>query len=134
MGRGSSARSSSPPKKKQEQSAVAPSSAAPSSAAPSSKASMVVSQRYPAVKTVGETQRSRYANLSKRPVFPNKYVSDYAIGQLEIVAELSHKLEKVGWADLLIMDEPCYSTLTYEFLSSFTVTSPYKYSEGSLSF
>ncbi|KAK1374333.1 hypothetical protein POM88_030526 [Heracleum sosnowskyi] len=123
MGR-SSAPSSAPPKKKQKQSSVAP-----SSAAPCSRASTVVSQRYPAVKTVGETQRSRYAKLSKRPVFPNKYVNDYAIGQLEIVAELSHKLEKVGWTDLLIMDEPSYSTLTYEFLSSFTVTS-----EGSLSF
>ncbi|KAK1402937.1 hypothetical protein POM88_002542 [Heracleum sosnowskyi] len=127
MGRSSAP--SAPPKKKQKQSSVAPSSAAPSSAAPSSKASTVVSQRYPTVKTTGETQLSRYAKLSKRPVFPNKYVNDYAIGQLEIVAELSHKLEKVGWTDLLIMDEPSYSTLTYEFLSSFTVTS-----EGSLSF
>ncbi|KAK1371259.1 hypothetical protein POM88_037351 [Heracleum sosnowskyi] len=128
MGRGSSTPPA-PPKKKQKQSSAEPSSVVPSSAAPSSKASTVVSQRYPAVKTVGETQRSRYANLSKRPVFPNKYVSDYAIGQLEIVAELRHKLEKVRWTDLLIMDEPSYATLTYEFLSSFTVTS-----EGSLSF
>ncbi|KAK1383485.1 hypothetical protein POM88_021220 [Heracleum sosnowskyi] len=107
MGRGSSTRSSSPPKKKKKQSSVAPSSVELSSAAPSSKTSTVVSQRYPAVNTVGGN-----TTLS-----------------LEIVAELSHKLEKVGWTDLFIMDEPSYATLTYEFLSSFTVTS-----EGSLSF
>ncbi|KAK1374332.1 hypothetical protein POM88_030525 [Heracleum sosnowskyi] len=102
MGR-SSAPSSAPPNKKQKQSSIAP-----SSAAPSSRASTVVSQRYPAVKGILQSR---------------------LWGKHNALAELSHKLEKVGWTDLLIMDEPSYSTLTYEFLSSFTVTS-----EGSLSF
>ena len=104
----------SPPKKKQKQ---------------SSETEKPVIVKYPAVKTSGDTQQNLYATLSKRPVFLNKYVDSDATYRLNITKELTYKLAKVGWRGLLLMDEPSYSTLTYEFLSSFTVTT-----EGLLSF
>ena len=85
--------------------------------------------RYPAVKFSGESQRSLYTTLSQRPVFPNKYTDMDAIDLLGIIPELKHKLAKVGWSDLLKMDDPSYATLTREFLSSFMVTE-----DGLLSF
>ena len=62
-------------------------------------------------------------------MLPNKYVDIDATYRLNINKEFAHKLAKVGWRGLLLMDEPSYSTLTYEFLSSFTMTT-----EGPLSF
>lgn len=52
-----------------------------------------------------------------------------SLWSLGIHEELSDKLEKIGWSDLMVMDEPSYETLTLEFLSSFEVSK-----EGTLSF
>ncbi|WOG92634.1 hypothetical protein DCAR_0311908 [Daucus carota subsp. sativus] len=48
---------------------------------------------------------------------------------LECEDQFEDKLPKIGWTDLGEMSEPSYATLTYEFLSSLTVSS-----NGTLSF
>ena len=85
--------------------------------------------KYPAAKLSGESQWSLYTTLSQRPVFSNKYADMRALDLLGIIPEWKHKLAKVGWSDLLKMDEPSYATLTREFLRVFVVTE-----DGLLSF
>ena len=60
---------------------------------------------------------------------PNKYVESILLADLDIEEDLHYRLAQVVWSDLIDMNEPSYATLTYEFLSSFTITS-----EGLLSF
>ncbi|KAK1366339.1 hypothetical protein POM88_041900 [Heracleum sosnowskyi] len=78
-------------------------------------------QKFPIVKYVGDNQRKLYTILSKRSVFPNKYVDTFSLDLLDCHEEFAHKLVQIGWHDLLNMDEPAFSNLTYEFPSSLTV-------------
>ncbi|KAK1380778.1 hypothetical protein POM88_027522 [Heracleum sosnowskyi] len=78
-------------------------------------------QKFPIVKYVGDNQWKLYTILSKRPVFPNKYVDTFSLDLLDCQEEFTHKLAQIGWNDLFNMDEPPFSNLTYEFLSSLTV-------------
>ena len=86
-------------------------------------------QKYPTIKHAGDTQRDLYSSLSKLEVLPNKYVNVPALMFLGCEDQFEDKLPKIGWTDLGKMSEPSYATLTYEFLSSLTVSS-----NGTLSF
>ena len=88
-----------------------------------------VKQKYPTIKHAGDTQRDLYSSLSKLEVLPNKYVNVPALMFLGCEDQFEDKLPKIGWTDLGEMSEPSYVTLTYEFLSSLTVSS-----NGTLSF
>ena len=54
-----------------------------------------------------------------RKIMPNRYVSATSLTEIGLLDEINFYINRMGWNDFIMMQNPSYTSPTYEFLSSF---------------
>ena len=63
--------------------------------------------------------KAKVSNLLPLPIEPSRYPSQSALERLGVWDDISDRLTRGHWLDLLTVRDPCYRELLVEFLSSF---------------